>query len=59
MFFMASHLTSRDGVYYFRARVPSHLVSAYGRSIVSVSLKTKDARPSGSKSSSPGATSRT
>lgn len=42
LFFMASHLTCRDGIYYFRARVPSHLVSAYGRSIVSVSLKTRD-----------------
>lgn len=42
MLFMASNLTCRRGVFYFRARVPTHLVSAYGRSIVSVSLRTRD-----------------
>lgn len=42
MLFMASNLTCRHGTFYFRARVPTHLVSAYGRSIVSVSLRTRD-----------------
>lgn len=42
MLFMASNLTCRQGTDYFRARVPAHLVSAYGRSIVSVSLRTRD-----------------
>lgn len=42
MLFMASHITKRGGIFYFRARVPTHLVSAYGRAIVSVSLRTHD-----------------
>ena len=42
MLFMASHTTNRGGIFYFRARIPTHLVSAYGRAIVSVSLRTHD-----------------
>lgn len=44
MLFMASNLTRRGEVYYFRARVPTHLVTAYGREIVSLSLRTTDLR---------------
>lgn len=35
-------LTRRGATFYFRARVPKNLVSAYGRSMVSVSLQTTD-----------------
>ncbi|WP_119293439.1 site-specific integrase [Azohydromonas sediminis] len=42
MLFMPSHLTQRAGIFYFRARVPTHLVEAFGRSIVSLSLGTRD-----------------
>jgi integrase len=42
MLFMPSHVTRRGDVYYFRARVPSHLVEAFGRSVVSLSLGTRD-----------------
>ncbi len=42
MLFMPSHLTQRSGIYYFRARVPTHLVQAFGRSVVSLSLGTRD-----------------
>ncbi|UUX94574.1 site-specific integrase [Aquabacterium sp. J223] len=38
------HITRRGAVYYFRARVPKELISAYGRKMVSVSLKTGDER---------------
>lgn len=40
--FMATGITARRGVYYFRARIPTHLVAAYGRDMVSVSLQTRD-----------------
>ncbi|MEY2890314.1 MAG: hypothetical protein RJA98_222 [Pseudomonadota bacterium] len=42
MVFTASNLTLRGGIYYFRARIPTPLVAAYGREIVSVSLHTTD-----------------
>ncbi len=42
MLHMASNITLRGHTYYFRARIPTHLVSAYGRSIVSLSLRTGD-----------------
>lgn len=42
MLFMASHVSRRGNVYYFRARVPTHLVELYGRSVVSLSLHTRD-----------------
>lgn len=35
-------LTRRGPVYYFRARVPKQLITAYGRSMVSISLGTTD-----------------
>ena len=37
-----NHLILRKQVYYFRARVPSDLISVYGRPMVSVSLQTGD-----------------
>ncbi len=40
--FMASHLTQRAGIFYFRARIPTHLIAAYGRAMVSISLGTRD-----------------
>ena len=40
--FMASHLTQREGIFYFRARIPTHLIAAYGRAMVSISLGTRD-----------------
>ena len=42
MSFSASNLTRRNGVYYFRARVPAEYISAFGRSMVSISLQTSD-----------------
>ena len=39
---IASNLTQRGTVWYFRARVPEHLVAEFGRKMVSVSLKTGD-----------------
>jgi integrase len=39
---IASHLTQRGSIWYFRARVPSHLVKPFGRAIVSLSLETSD-----------------
>lgn len=42
MLFMLSHLTQRSGIFYFRARVRTHLVQAFGRSVVSLSLGTRD-----------------
>ena len=39
---IASNLTQRGTVWYFRARVPAHLVAEFGREMVSVSLKTGD-----------------
>lgn len=44
MLFMPSNITRRGNVYYFRARVPRDYVAAYGRSIVSLSLHTSDAK---------------
>jgi len=38
----ASNLTCRKGVWYFRARVPTEYVSAFGKKMVSISLQTKD-----------------
>lgn len=35
-------LTKREGVYYFKARIPAPYVEEYGRKIVSISLKTRD-----------------
>ncbi len=35
-------LTNRDGVYYYRRRVPVEAVSSIGKKIIQVSLKTKD-----------------
>ena len=37
-----THLSRRGDTFYFRARVPSELISAYGRAVVSVSLNTGD-----------------
>lgn len=39
---LATHLTRREGTYYFRARIPLELVEAFGRAEVSRSLRTKD-----------------
>lgn len=39
---MSTGLTTRDGIFYFRARIPTHLVSEYGKAVVSVSLHTRD-----------------
>jgi hypothetical protein len=39
---ITSNLTKRGDVYYFRARVPSHLVKPFGRAMVSLSLDTTD-----------------
>ena len=39
---MSNLIKRAGGVYYFRARIPTHLVSAYGRSMVSLSLSTTD-----------------
>lgn len=39
---VASNLTKRGEVWYFRTRVPSHLVKAFGRAMVSLSLETSD-----------------
>ncbi len=36
------HMISRDGVWYFRRRVPKHLVSAFGKKVIQFSLKTKN-----------------
>jgi len=36
------HLMKRDGVYYYRRKVPTHLVSAIGKKVIQVSLHTKD-----------------
>lgn len=41
---MPSNITRRGNVYYFRAHVPRDYVAAYGRSIVSLSLHTSDAK---------------
>lgn len=41
---MPSNITRRGPVYYFRARVPKEFVEAYGRSHVSLSLHTTDAK---------------
>lgn len=40
--YMSTGITVRGGVFYFRARIPTHLISDYGRAIVSVSLRTRD-----------------
>lgn len=37
---VASNLTKRAGVFYYRARVPADLIKAYGRPMVSLSLET-------------------
>ena len=37
-----AYLARRKSVYYFRARVPTDLVAAYGQSMVFVSLGTGD-----------------
>jgi len=42
MLFMASHVSKRGDIFYFRARVPTHLVRAFGRIVVSLSLHTRD-----------------
>lgn len=42
MLFMPSHVSRRGDIFYFRARVPTHLVKAFGRSVVSLSLGTRD-----------------
>lgn len=42
LIYMSTGITCREGVFYFRARIPTHLVVAYGRSMVSVSLHTRD-----------------
>lgn len=42
IFYMASHIVTRSGIFYFRARIPTHLVSAYGKVLVSQSLGTRD-----------------
>ena len=39
---ISSNVTPRGDVYYFRMRVPAHLIEAYGRPMVSVSLHTSD-----------------
>jgi len=39
---MASNITKRGDKYYFRARIPTELIAAYGRAMVSVSLQTED-----------------
>jgi len=44
LLFMPSNITRRGTVWYFRARVPKDYVAAYGRSIVSLSLHTSDAK---------------
>lgn len=36
------HMNNRDGVWYYRRRVPKHLVSAFGKSTIYFSLKTKN-----------------
>jgi hypothetical protein len=36
MSFLASNITRRGTVYYFRARIPSDLIIAYGQPMVSV-----------------------
>lgn len=36
------HLKNRDGVYYYRRRVPKQIVPVIGRKMIQVSLKTKD-----------------
>jgi hypothetical protein len=35
-----NHLLRRNGVYYYRRRVPAHLVSAFGRKFIQLSLNT-------------------
>ena len=42
MLFMPSNITKRGDIFYFRARIPVDLVAAYGRSHVSISLRTQD-----------------
>lgn len=42
MLFMPSNITKRGDVFYFRARIPVDLAAAYGRSHVSISLRTQD-----------------
>jgi integrase len=39
---IASNITKRGDVWYFRTRVPKHLVEAFGRTMVSLSLETSD-----------------
>ena len=41
LLYMSTGITCRDGTYYFRARIPTHLVEAFGRPMVSVSLRTR------------------
>jgi integrase len=41
LLYMSTGITCRDGVFYFRARIPTHLVEAFGRPMVSVSLRTR------------------
>ncbi|ACK84896.1 integrase family protein [Methylorubrum extorquens CM4] len=36
------HLSQRDGVWYYRRRVPRHLVEAFGREVVQFSLDTRN-----------------
>ncbi len=36
------HLINRDGVWYYRRRVPKDLISKIGKKFIQVSLKTKD-----------------
>jgi integrase len=44
LLFMPSNITRRGTIYYFRARVPKDYVAAYGRTIVSLSLRTSDSK---------------
>lgn len=39
---VASNIARRGSIWYFRARVPTHLVVPFGRNIVSLSLETSD-----------------
>jgi hypothetical protein len=42
MSFSALNITLRDGVWYFRKRVPAKFITAYGKKMVSISLETTD-----------------
>ena len=36
------HMTPREGVWYFRRRVPKDLVPVFGKTFIQFSLQTKD-----------------